>query len=685
MRWSGAAAAAVAAGAVLAAPAPAASRCDPFGGGHCLLPFPNDYFTRVDRSAPTGRRLALPSQGLPRNVAGKRLAAADYNRSDGFSPGQPIVLHVKGLDTPEALRRTGAAPVSDIGRSLDRRQPIVLVDATTRERELIWSELDSTAPSPQETALIIRPGKNLDEGHRYIVALRGLKDARGKTLRAPKAFRIFRDRLGSRSAAVRNRRARMERILRTLRRAGIRRRGLYLAWDFTVASRTGLSQRLLRMRDEAFAALGDRNLADLKVEGAAPRFTLSTVTEFSPAENPNTARRITGTFEVPCYLDQPACPPGSRFILSAGGLPRRSPGNTYAANFICDIPRSAFAPGASRARPVLFGHGLLGSASELTTGAYEVGRNQKNLVFCGTDWIGMSQGDLANIAAVLQDLSRFPSLADRLQQGLLDFMLLGRLMVNPQGFAANAAFQRADGAPVLDTSRLYFNGNSQGGILGGGLTAVAPDFNRALLGVPAMNFSTLLQRSTQFDAFSGVLARSYPSALTRQLLLSMTQLLWDRGEANGYAQHMTTSPYPNTPAHRVVLLMAFGDHQVANVATQVEARTIGAQLRRPALDPGRSTDRVPFFGIKPISGFPSPRSALVVTDTGPLRTAGGAELGTPPPPASNTPPRAGRAPHSSPGDEPYVYTLADAFFRPDGRVVNPCGAKPCYADGWAGP
>ena len=36
--------------------------------------------------------------------------------------------------------------------------------------------------------------------------------------------------------------------------------------------------------------------------------------------------------------------------------------------------------------------------------------------------------------------------------------------------------------------------------------------------------------------------------------------------------------------------MSYGDHQVANVTTEVEARTIGAKVRRPSLDPGRSPD-----------------------------------------------------------------------------------------------
>ena len=72
----------------------------------------------------------------------------------------------------------------------------------------------------------------------------------------------------------------MEDIFRRLSRARVNRKDLYLAWDFTVASAHSLSGRLLRIRDDAFRELGDKNLGDLKVKGASPRFSLSKVTNF---------------------------------------------------------------------------------------------------------------------------------------------------------------------------------------------------------------------------------------------------------------------------------------------------------------------------------------------------------------------------------------------------------------------
>ena len=147
-------------------PAPtAAPGCDPFGGTHCLFPWPNDYFRKDGH-------LALTASMMPHNAQGVPIGASDYNRVDGFSPGATIVLKVPGLDTPEAFAKTGAVPITDLARTYDSKAPIVVINARTGRRQLIWAELDSNAGSPAATALMIHPAKNFSEGQRYIVALR---------------------------------------------------------------------------------------------------------------------------------------------------------------------------------------------------------------------------------------------------------------------------------------------------------------------------------------------------------------------------------------------------------------------------------------------------------------------------------------------------------------------------------
>ena len=142
------------------------------------------------------------------------------------------------------------------------------------------------------------------------------------------------------------------------------------------------------------------------------------------------------------------------------------------------------------------------------------------------------------------------------------------------GFSSDPAFQFGGQSVIDHGNGLYYYGNSQGGIAGGALTAVEPDITRTVLYVPGMNYSTLLTRSVDFADYALVLYPSYPNESERPLLLAMIQMMWDRGEPDGYANHMTSDPLPGTPAHHVLIDMAYGDHQVSNVATEVEARTI---------------------------------------------------------------------------------------------------------------
>jgi hypothetical protein len=677
-----AAAAGAAAVLMLCAPSTHAAACDPIGGGSCLLPFPNDYFTKKDSSTPTGRRLALQRPAMPANKDGVRIDPREWNRADGFSPGQQITVRVPGLDRQRAFERSGIVPITDIGRSLAKRQPVVLIDARTGKRQPIWAELDASAPSNAQRALLIRPATNLVEGRRYVVALRRLKTASGKAIAPTFAFRALRDRLRTRSKAIRARRPGMEKVFRALERAKIARENLVLAWDFTVASRQSTTMPMLHIRDKAFAGLGDLDLRNLKPEGRSPAFAI-TRDEALPATDLEIARIVEGTVTVPCFLENDGCAVGKGFHRGADGLPAQKPGNTYAAPFRCVVPRDVPAGGG---RALLYGHGLLGNPLDSRDSAQaqlKTLAHQQGFTVCGTYWSGLSAAnnneDTGQAAAAIQDLSKFGAITDRLQQGMLNSLFLGRAMVAADGLRAQPAFAGAfDGS-----QRLFYDGNSQGGIEGGALTAVAPDFDRAVLGVPGMNYSTLLQRSVDFAPFRSLLEGAYTKPLDRALIYSLLSNLWDRGESGGYARYMTKRPLPGTPPHEVLLHVALGDHQVAPVTADVMARTIGARVW-DKLDPGRSSDEVPFYGLAPLTQFPYTGSALVVFDSGPVTPAN--PQGTPLAPTSNIPPAEGQDPHEFPRRTQDSRTMKDQFLRVGGRLQTPpCGGGVCRSNGWPGP
>src|SRR3954469_19267226 len=425
-----------------------------------LLPWPNDAYTKPDPTTDTGLRLNLQLADMPANAAGVPVDPTEFNRNDGFSPGTLIVARIPGLDTQKAFDHAGLVPITDVSRSFAAKQPAVVIDAATGERQLIWSELeypDELKKDPAVNTLVIHPARNLEEGRRYVVVLRDVGATGGPKPSADD--------------------------LAVMKRAHISTDGLWGAWHFTVASERNLSERMLHIRDAAFSALGDVRLDDGKVAGTAPRYLVNPdlpdgrqpdvdgIQDFTPEQDKYIARRVQGRVLVPCYLSTPGCVEGGSFVYGAGGLPQQLPGNMAAANFICNIPRAAL---KTPVRPTLYGHGLLGSADEVNSSSHEALAQEQDLVMCATDCIGMAQEDLPNAVAILADVSRFNTLADRAQQGMLDFLYLGRSLIHPQGLGADPALLGA-----VDRSRLYYDGGSQGGIMGGGLTAVAPDFTRA--------------------------------------------------------------------------------------------------------------------------------------------------------------------------------------------------------------
>ncbi len=672
-----------------------ASDCDFIGqqqGSLCLLPFPDDYYTAADQSTATGRRIDLHAGGMPRNASSVPINPSPYSLNDGFSPGVGMVVRVPGLDNPAAAQQTNAVPINHLGRFSEPDQPIVVIDATTGQRWPIWVEIDSNGGSPDSTALEIHPAVNFASGHRYVVAMRNLKNSAGQTIPAPEGFRYYRDQLPSDQGPINAQRPRFESIFNTLRGAGIRRSNLYLAWDFTVATDENIAARELHIRDDALASLGDTSPGNGVMDGSAPSFQVTQVDNFTPVQDPEIARRVRGTFTVPCYL-QPTCAPGGSFQLGPNGLPSRNTGNDWTANFDCIIPRTAVDGTPASARPAIYGHGLFGSASEVFNADIQQElANTYGFVLCATDEIGMANGDLVNTAGILSELSKFPQLADRLQQGLLDEIFLGRLMGMTSGFSSDVAFH-ADGTtlgsnPVIDTSNLYYQGSSQGGIMGGALTAVDSDFTRSVLNVPAMNYSVLLPRSVDYDSFAGLLNGAYTDPLERPLLFSLIQMLWDRGEPDGYAHRMTTNPLPGNPAHTVLMNIALGDHQVTNFQSDVEARTIGASTHTPILDPGRWPDNDILWNVPAISTYPFNGSAAIYGDIGPVRANPSpppTNIGVPPPPFTNTPNRLGEDPHGAPRGAPSALQLISDFLKPTGAVTNVCGPSPCYAGGYTGP
>lgn len=627
---------------------PGTGRCNPVDESHCLSPWPSDTLTRRDSSTATGLRVDLPADGMPSNVGGTPIDPTEWNRNDGFSPASIPQVVIAEVD-PEA---SALPPQTDIGASMDDGSNLVLIDTETGERVPAWAEIDISVGDPERAPLRVVPARALTEGHRHAVGLWNLLRSGGEEVEPSDAM----------TEVLRDPDAEQADWLGALKDAHGSLDGLDVGWSFTVASAAGITRRLRHMWSETAEQLGlDPSAAgDAGPQGepGAPEFTVASSTTEGPV------RVIEGSFQMPKYLTADG---GPGEVLDNADDPDGIPTSdgTMEAPFTCVVP----AEPTGQVPFVIYGHGLLGSRSEVldigTLGA-TVG-----VGFCALDWIGMSSEDIPTVLAEFEDLSLFRTQPDRLTQAHLGYLLLGRLLAAGDGFATNEAFTGADGTSMIQPRAITFLGASQGGILGGPSSALSPDWSRSIFAVGGMGYNLLLRRSVDFDEFLPVIEKAYPDGLDQALALELTEQLWDRAENAGWAQHLTTDPFPEGGgAGTVMILEAFGDHQVANVATEKLARTLGIPRMAPTLAPGRSTDAEPFWGIPEIDGYPHDGSALVVWD-----------FGTPPPPTANTPPRDGEDPHGKLADVPEALALVVAFAQENGVVLDVCGSGPCSSQG----
>lgn len=572
-------------------------------------------------------------------------------------------------------------------------------------RQLIWVEpelpkrelrdtdgdgrMDTRVIPDSERSLTIRVAKNLNYRHRYIVALRNFKRAFGSRIEAEPLFRIYRDNqvLGPTFPNMEARRAEMEDIFTILAEADVERWELNQAWDFTVVSRENLHKRIVHMRNTAIDALGETDIPCYTVE-VFPNASIPEQIPNGPVSPPYNAsacpageiptalpgnsgitanprdryqRQVDGTIAVPCFMTG-NCAPGSELNYnpaSAQGehpvfgddLPDQIPGSIFKANWRCNIPDSASA--ANPARISLYGHGLLGSLAEVSF-AGDVRRfaDDHNVVMCAMNWTGFATEDAGTAAQIGGDVSAFSTFIDRQMQGHIAWLMLQELIVRDGGLRAHPAMQDDDGNPLyrLDfnsdgSGGLFYDGNSQGGIMSAAILTLSDRITRGVMGVPGMNYSILLRRSVDFQTQDGeepgigatginvVLQNNYPNDFDLSFIYSLSTMIWERSENAGFVHHLGNNPLPLGGARpipkptQVLLHVGYGDHQVAMWTADIIARSAGMSRMEPMVIPERYDtnhptsgpvygEQQPYFDIPIINNYPHAGGALVYWDSG---------------------------------------------------------------------
>jgi hypothetical protein len=655
--------------------------CEVLNQAECLLPYPSSRFLVRDPLTRTGYRLNIPARGIP-DPNGPPIPPDPLNKLDGFNPMAQILMHFpQGVDleasnasrllAPGCCGQPAGPPWINTrtydGRSLETDSPSVLLDATTGERVLHWLELDGHADGmAARQALIMRPGLSLVPGHRYIVAMRNLKAPGGADVVAEPAFMLFRDGRPTDIEPIESRRPDMELMFDDLEAAGVNRAELVLAFDFVVQSEEQLTAAMLSMRDAAFAWLDEVQAND------EITFTVTNVQD-NDCEAPGAVvwRNVSGTYKSPLFLTLDPNQPGVGFLnVDEGGMPVQN-GFTD-ANFSISIPCSILPMDTPVLHAIVLGHGLFGAGSDMTTGIPPRASQVVpwNFIAGATDWRGLARQDagwvVGDIVGVGETkLYNFPALPDRLKQGMLNTLVLARMMRHGLFNLDTDHFQTPGGKPVFSDREMFYYGISLGGIMGTWFAALTPDVQRFGLDVPAINFACLLQRSTQFGRFQDLLVSTGLTDPMQTILgIGLNQELWAAGEPSGYARHITSDPLPGSgDPKRILMTPAWLDKQVSNQCTEIAART----LQLPNL--------VPASLQRELQGIPDREgpldSAYVMYDTGAF------DLFDPAhqpfiPPLSNVIPSDVCDPH---GDRPRIpdgIRMLVNFLQPDGQVANFC-------------
>ncbi|MAE96673.1 MAG: hypothetical protein CL910_18655 [Deltaproteobacteria bacterium] len=664
--------------------------CEILNQVECVLPFPSSRFEEA-ATTETGVRIAYGANTLP--VANKfpdgleqpitppvtePMDPSIFLQNDGFSPTVQVLMHFPQTPDPEL---SGAARILPATRTYDEsgadsQSPTLLIEWDSGRRQIHWIENDGTTSDPARVLTFLRPGRSLQPGKRYIVAVRNLVDASGAAVLPEPVFKAIRDGAPSDLPAVEARRDTLEPVLERLSELGVRREDLILAFDFQVQSDHSLTHEMLSMRDQAFAWLAAQRAAGTQT------FTVDEVEEVNPdCTDPDEPvwKIVKGSYQVPLFLDkdlfgtdaggQSLAPALSNLLRDAQGLPIW---NTLTnAPYGIGIPCAVFddPQGFASLPPLVIGHGLFGTGPG-TIGSVAGSPLVPAMISGATNWSGLSSPDTGPsllssfVVRVTSNPDKIEALADRLRQGQTNTLVLAR-MLHGGDFNMDPEFQGPGGQGViLPDGEIYYWGASLGGIMGTLFAALTPDVERLIVDVPAINFSLLLHRATPFLTFEGLLNFVTPERMTQAIGIGLSHEIWVRGEPAGYATHVTDDPLPGVPfAKRVLVHVALHDQQVSNLGSQL----LGATLRVPVQEGSTMQD---LAGMESSTGPQD--SAYVVYDTAAFDLSNPAHLPFVPPLYNEQAMRNHCDPHGRQAIIPAALEQLAAFFQPTGQVENFC-------------
>lgn len=497
------------------------------------LPYPSDFYLVDDPSTPTGRRLELPEEVMPRSVD------ATLFDQDGYTIIPAILAYLPGGTDVASL----PSP-TDHAATIADDSSVMLVREGTWERVGILAELDQTTTDTSQQAIIIRPLQALEYDTGYVVILRdSLRRLDGTPHEPSEVYAALRDDVRTGIDEIDRQRDDFDLVRAAITGTGLEQDEVVLAWSFHTRSEEAVSRPLVSMQLAAnVAPMGDYEITSNVVDG--------------------TNRQIEGTVDVPNYVN----PETGLVVLDSQGDATQF--GVREVPFVLTIPDTI-----DEARPVIiYGHGFLGTRAQTTRGSlndmcsdYRISAAGMEFGFhenivpiitraFGGDWLAMNEV----VAEVQQSFVNSTFLARLIREELVDDATIGPVTGDH---------------PVLDPDNVHYMGISNGGTFGYVMAATSPQLERSVMVVGGGGLIHFLQRATQWNMFGPLLRLVIRDPIDQQLAFSLIQQVLDPVDSMNYMRRLVTNRYEGMRPMRAQMHMAIGDSQVNNLVTEWAMRS----------------------------------------------------------------------------------------------------------------
>jgi hypothetical protein len=605
-------------------------------------PFPSDRFTAFDHQQLTGLRVKLP---LP-NCATNPSDCADLtlvNQLDGFNLQPRLSIPFDGAIDPGTVNSKTVFLITLPGRGLREVEFEHFHPHVIGINQIVWD--------PASLTLFAESNDHLNEDSNYaLIVTTGVKDAQGHSIAASDAFRDFLrhddddDHAGGR--LLRAYRDALQDILNedVLEKLGLSRHQIAAASLFTTQSATAT---LRSIREQIKAAAPPIVNFNLGTGGEKTVFPVNTITGLTW----NVQALTVGPL-VPTSLNGNLAAlqvfPGSVGTLAFGKFTGQHWQNANV--FIPQVPTRQSVPSQgteevffnlfipSGPRPTngwpvaIFGHGFTDSkqgapfavASTLAhNGIASIAINVVGHGFGPNSTLSVKQGATTTTfleggrgfdqdgngqitsaegssTFVLSPQGTIGS-RDALQQTTADLMQLVRAIQG--GVDVNG-----DGLPELDANRIYYAGQSFGGIYGTIFLGIEPDVRAGVPNVPGGPIIDIVRLSPSFQLLlTQALAvrvpsllnapgplffndnsplrnlppviNNVPGAIAIQTVEDTSRWLGQQGDPVAWAPFINESPLPGDLAKRVIIQFARGDKTVPNPTATALIRSGDLQNR----------------------------------------------------------------------------------------------------------